>query len=548
MKESEERKKEECIQICSICNKNILDIKKINSKMMKIFKDIFKEVELDAILKKCYCDNNKYNIETEENECNIYAHKYCLLLKIIFNFEIKCGNCNSIYNIKINKKNDKNKKICIFITFLIIYILHLFIYLFCMFLLFINDIIKDLIKPYKHIFIFFGVIIFFINSFFFYFSVQNNIAKCKISIYKYSINIFDVTKINNENELFKLMSEFYQWFYNQSLSNLLINKNKKFIINNIKNSNFKEIHKYIKNNNIITQIAFENINNKNLKIEHQDNKINDSKDKILFDNNNDNDNDNININSDIKIDNILTLNNKSNKQEENNLYNNNNIININKSENNDVFSKKPSNVINESQYQIPKEYINININPINSKNINIKIQFTNDINNRFDNTTIKEIKFKSTIKDNNIKENKIGKSALIPKNLLMSNLISEANSFKRKKRLLKSIKLKQDKMNLKLKGTKITGKIEEIEEVDFSEFDKMGSRISKFSKDKKTSFPRNDFDIKFSNFRTKKSFKDITLNISNSDIGGFEEEYNNNQNIRMNTKNNSTRKRVHFAD
>ncbi len=540
MKESKERKKEECIQICSFCNKNLFETKNINLKMMKIFKDIFKGVELDEIIKKCNCDNNKYNIEAEGNENNIYAHKYCILLKIIFNFEIKCENCNSIYNIKIDKKIDKNKKMCIFITFLIIYILHLFIYLFCMFLLFINDIIKDLIMLYKHIFIFFGVILFLINSLFLYFSIRNNITKCKIIIYKYSINICDVDIIINENELFKLISEFYQWFYDRSILNLLINKSRVFIINNIKNSNFKEIQKYIKKNNIINEIALENTTNKKLNIEPQDNKINDSKDKILFDNNNDNDNNN----SDIKINNILTLNNKSNKEEENQLHNNKNI---NKSENNDNFSKKPSNVISEIQYQIPKDYINININPINSKNISIKIQFSNDISNRFDNSSNKEIKFKSTIKDNNINDNKIGKSALIPKNLLMSNIISEANSFKRKKRLLKSIKLKQDKINLKLKGTKITGKIEEIEEVDFSDFDKMDSRISKFSKDKKTSLPRNDFEIKFTNFKTKKSFKDITLNISNSDIGGFEEEYNN-QNIKINAKNNSARKHVHFAD
>ena len=540
MKESKKRKKEECIQICSFCNKNLFETKNINLKMMKIFKDIFKGVELDEIIKKCNCDNNKYNIEAEGNENNIYAHKYCILLKIIFNFEIKCENCNSIYNIKIDKKIDKNKKMCIFITFLIIYILHLFIYLFCMFLLFINDIIKDLIMLYKHIFIFFGVILFLINSLFLYFSIRNNITKCKIIIYKYSINICDVDIINNENELFKLISEFYQWFYDRSILNLLINKSRVFIINNIKNSNFKEIQKYIKKNNIINEIALENTTNKKLNIEPQDNKINDSKDKILFDNNNDNDNNN----SDIKINNILTLNNKSNKEEENQLHNNKNI---NKSENNDDFTKKPSNVISEIQYQIPKDYINININPINSKNISIKIQFSNDISNRFDNSSNKEIKFKSTIKDNNINDNKIGKSALIPKNLLMSNIISEANSFKRKKRLLKSIKLKQDKINLKLKGTKITGKIEEIEEVDFSDFDKMDSRISKFSKDKKTSLPRNDFEIKFTNFKTKKSFKDITLNISNSDIGGFEEEYNN-QNIKINAKNNSARKHVHFAD
>ena len=206
MKESKERKKEECIQICSFCNKNLSETKNINLKMMKIFKDIFKGVELDEIIKKCNCDNNKYNIEAEGNENNIYAHKYCILLKIIFNFEIKCENCNSIYNIKIDKKIDKNKKMCIFITFLIIYILHLFIYLFCMFLLFINDIIKDLIMLYKHIFIFFGVILFLINSLFLYFSIRNNITKCKIIIYKYSINICDVDIINNENELFKLIS------------------------------------------------------------------------------------------------------------------------------------------------------------------------------------------------------------------------------------------------------------------------------------------------------------------------------------------------------
>ena len=68
MKESKERKKEECIQICSFCNKNLFETKNINLKMMKIFKDIFKGVELDEIIKKCNCDNNKYNIEAEGNE------------------------------------------------------------------------------------------------------------------------------------------------------------------------------------------------------------------------------------------------------------------------------------------------------------------------------------------------------------------------------------------------------------------------------------------------------------------------------------------------
>lgn len=128
----------------------------------------------------------------------------------------------------------------------------------------------------------------------------------------------------------------------------------------------------------------------------------------------------------------------------------------------------------------------------------------------------------------------------------MSNLISEANSFKRKRRQLKSIKIKQNK--IKLQGTKIIGNIEEDEEIDFSEFDKIGSKISKIDEDnKKSTFPRNDLDLKYSNFKTKKSYKDVTLNISNSDVGGIE-DVSSNQNFRLSLKNNMVGKHVHFAD
>ena len=162
--------------ICSICHKNSLDIKQNKSKLKKKFNEIFNNKELSELIQKCKCKKTIYNNKKEKKDSYIYVHRYCLLLKIIFNFEIKCEACNTIFNIKIEKRIDKKKKIYLFIAFLIIYMMHLFIYLFCMFFLFINVVLKEYIKiPYKHICPFFGVIFFFINSLFLYFSIIKNI-------------------------------------------------------------------------------------------------------------------------------------------------------------------------------------------------------------------------------------------------------------------------------------------------------------------------------------------------------------------------------------
>ena len=131
---------------------------------------------------------------------------------------------------------------------------------------------------------------------------------------------------------------------------------------------------------------------------------------------------------------------------------------------------------------------------------------------------------------------------------MMTNIISEANSFKRKRRQLKSFKIRENK--IKLQGyTQSRGDIVEDEEIDFSEFDKMGTKISKVSKDNKKSviYPKNDYsELKYSYFRNKKSYKDIDLNIRNSDVGGIEGS-SGDQNVRMSVKNMSG-KHVHFAD
>ena len=80
----------------------------------------------------------------------------------------------------------------------------------------------------------------------------------------------------------------------------------------------------------------------------------------------------------------------------------------------------------------------------------------------------------------------------------------------------------------------------EDEEVDFSEFEKMESKLSKESKEKKNLFGKNDLELK--NFRSKKSYKDIELNISNSDEKLNEEISGAN----LSLKNKITNKHVHF--
>ena len=60
----------------------------------------------------------------------------------------------------------------------------------------------------------------------------------------------------------------------------------------------------------------------------------------------------------------------------------------------------------------------------------------------------------------------------------MSNIISEANSIKRKSRQLKSIKIRNSKFKLQSSNQSREGIVED-EEIDFSEFDKMGTKISK---------------------------------------------------------------------
>ena len=545
--DDEENDNIEKLLYCSICHKNTFDIITDNYKKNCVLKEILKSGDFSELIKKCNCKiNNK----------EIHSHKFCVLLKILFKYETRCDKCKTDYNIKISKKLDRKKFLTSIIFYLLIYIIHLFVFLFCMFLLFIKDILKEYMKlnkiiPYKHLFIFLGIIIFIINCFFLYFSIINNIKQFKLNIYNYIIDILDAEEDDkNKTKIIPLLNEFQEWAHSQSLKDLIYDVNNKWFFNRVYSSYINEVNGIIdKNNSELRKNYMDNINI--ISVNSDENKYLDNlqSNLNLFSNNNlfnknpkflqinnlfNKQNEEINFSSNQSS----KLNNENNENENSN----NNIIIHNNNSNNFVRKKSKKGIHSSLKLNHTlNDYINININPsVTSKNINININFSNEKNSQIEQiSTSKEFTLRSgrALRRNS----KIGKTALIPKKLMMTNIINDNNIFKRKRRQLKSIKIRRNPLNLK--NTQITGNIDE--EIDFSSIEDMRSGFSKGTGDINQRILSPKSGSKFGNFRTKKSFKDVSLNISNS--VNEEAEISKEQNGRNSIQTNGTNKKVHFV-
>ena len=547
MKEPEEKLNSEFHKICSICNKEILNLNHNNlknSNQSKKLKDNMKSMEYSILIKKCFCKNAINNNNTENG---IYAHKYCILLKVIYNFETKCDKCHTSYNINIDKKVEIKKKIYLIIKFVFIYMVHLIFYLFCIFLIFINNIIKKNInKKYKHLPIFISTILFLINNIVLYFTIINNIKGYRY-IFKYKIDISNAIELNIDNiksksKIYELLYDYYKWFYVKSENNLIIDQHKNYLINSGKYNNNKEIQKYIKENNS----QFNEINY--IKDDHfQEKTIEDNYDSInnylTLKNNTKNENEDFNPFENFK---------KMNKMEGEEIKEDNNDMledlysdKTDNNEDNKITSEIKNNKNIIAMTSINKnrpDYINININPTQGNNINININFNKEINNinKLSKNESSEIVFNPSKK---LKENS-GQSALILNKNFMNKIMEENNNYYqnlKKRKQIKSIKLKQQ--NVKIKDKKI-GDIQENEEIDFSEFEKgkMDSKISKESKINKFYFLKNHGSAN-DLFKTKKSYKEVTLNISNPTDSIAIDEISNN---RCSFKNNIISKNANF--
>ena len=548
MKEPKEELNSKFHKICSICNKEILDLKHNNlknSNQNKKIKDNMKFMEYSEMIKKCFCKNSLNNNNSENG---IYVHKFCILLKVIYNFETKCNKCNTSYNIKVDKKVDIKKKIYLYVKFVFIYMVHLIFYLFCIFLIFINNIIKkNNNKKYKHLPIFLSAILFLINNIILYFTIINNIKEYKY-IFKYKIDICNASELNvnnikNKSKIYELLYDYFKWFYAKSERDLIIKQHKNYLINNGKYNNNKEIQNYIKENNF----EFNKINykeNEQFQEKISENNCDATNNYLTLKNNTKNENEDYN-----PFDNLKKMNQMDEEIKEDNndiledLYSDKTDNNEDNKIKNEIKNNKNIIAMTSINKNRP-DYINININQPQGNNINININFNKEINNlnQISKKESSEIVYNPSKKLNE----STGKSALIPNKNLMNKIMEENNNYYqnlKKRKQIKSIKLKQK--NLKIKDTKI-GDIQENEEIDFSEFEKgkMDSKISKESKINKFYFLKNHGSAN-DLFKTKKSYKDVTLNISNpTDSVAFDELSNN----RCSFKNNIISKNANFSN
>ena len=104
--------------ICSICKHKDLSIDFSKIKSMKI---------------KIFINNNRINKEDyfiliKKCNCNKRAHKFCILLNIIFNYELKCQDCNSFYNISVTRNKDNTEKCKIILLFIFLIFIHIILY------------------------------------------------------------------------------------------------------------------------------------------------------------------------------------------------------------------------------------------------------------------------------------------------------------------------------------------------------------------------------------------------------------------------------------
>ena len=252
---------------CSICNsenisKNITKIK--NNKLTKIIS----KIEQEELINKCKCSNEEKKV-----------HKICLLFNIIFNFETKCRQCKSNYNINIDKTINNSKKLCKLFSYLFLTLFHIILFAASVILiLYILVIKKDNgddfeKKKYDHIYIFFGIILFIINIILIPITYAHFIDKNAIDIYDYTINVYDekeTIKIKNDSDTFySLLYEFYRYFYDTRIRYLISKKHSSLFFSSGYGNFNKEIKKMMKENN---ELISNNINIIN-KVEEEKNEF-----------------------------------------------------------------------------------------------------------------------------------------------------------------------------------------------------------------------------------------------------------------------------------
>ena len=233
--------------ICSICNSPKILINKTLIRNIKL-KKILSKIDDDELISKCKCLDGESNV-----------HRICLLLNIIYNFEVKCCKCKNYYNISVDKSLNNSKKLYKIFSYLCMTFLHIILFVISVILIMYKFIIKKESKDnfeskkYEHLFIFFGIVLFIINLLLISITYANFNDKNGTDIYEYIIKINDEIEENKMNKNLdkscSLLINFYRYFHNTN-TRYLINKCHKAVFFDSGYGNFsKEIKRIIKENN-----------------------------------------------------------------------------------------------------------------------------------------------------------------------------------------------------------------------------------------------------------------------------------------------------------
>ena len=329
---------------CSICKSdslpdNIFQNREIKSLLAK-FK--VKNSEVSNLITKCKCSKNTPR-----------AHKLCLLLNIIYNFELKCPECNTDYNLSVKILNIPAKKICNIIKLLLVLLINIIIYGACA-LLILYPLVID--KEYQNgeekkmffiSFCFFGALLFLINIYLTYITFVMFLFKNPNDSNDYIMEVKDINDQNknkNSDKHYKLLYKFFRGFYGTQIRYLVSKKHRIIFISKGYGQFNKELQEIIIKNNIECEKEMEENNNggeeilglKNNRINSKSNK---EKEKNNINNNVEKSNGNIDNSDSSEEDN-------KNKEDKNANYNkkinsnkniNSNLINTSK-KNNDILS------------------------------------------------------------------------------------------------------------------------------------------------------------------------------------------------------------------
>ena len=205
--------------LCSICNSTRLIINRALIRNIKLIK-ILSKIDEDELINKCKCLDGESVV-----------HRICLLFNIIYNFEVKCRRCKNFYNISVDKSLNNSNKLCKIFSYLCMTLFHIILLAVSVILIIYIFVIKKEAKDnleskkYGHISIFFGIVIFIINSLLIYIAYNCFIDKNEIDVYEYIINVNDEKEenkfIKNLEKSCFLLNDFYRYFHNTKIKYLI---------------------------------------------------------------------------------------------------------------------------------------------------------------------------------------------------------------------------------------------------------------------------------------------------------------------------------------